>query len=85
MNIKLTSNDRTGKTIRGKKGDQYLALTLTSVYHLCTKTGDEETYLRFLYTLDELLGKAPAKSEIVMGADVNSNSGKLDGITSTEF
>ena len=66
-------------------GDQYLALTLASVYHPCTKTGDEETYLRFLDILDELLGKAPAKSEIAMGADVNSKIGKLDGITSTEF
>jgi len=62
LNIKLTSNDRTGKTIQGEKGDQYLALTLTSVYHPCTKIGDEETYLRFLDTLDKLLGKAPAKS-----------------------
>ena len=85
LNIKLTSNDCTGKRTRGKKGDQYLALTLTSVYHPCTKTGDAETYLRFLDILDELLGKAPAKSEIIMGVDVNSNIGKLDGIASTEF
>ena len=56
-----------------------------SLYHPCTKTGEDELYLRFLETLDNLLGRAPAKSEIVMGADVNSNIGKSDGIHSTEF
>ena len=56
-----------------------------SVYHPCTKTGKDEIYLRFLETLDNLLGRAPAKSEIVMGADVNSDIGKRDGIHSTEF
>jgi hypothetical protein len=62
-----------------------LNLTLVSTYHPCTKTGDDEIYLRFLETLDTLLGQAPAKSEIIMGADVNSNLGKLDGLHSTEF
>ncbi len=62
-----------------------LHLTLVSAYHPCTKTGDDEIYLCFLETLDTLLGQAPAKSEIIMGADVNSNIGKLDGLHSTEF
>ena len=53
--------------------------------HPCTKTGNDEIYLRFLETLDMLLGQTPAKSEIIMGADVNSNIGKLDGLHSTEF
>ena len=56
-----------------------------SLYHPCTKTGEDELYLGFLETLDNLLGRAPAKSEIVMGADVNPNIGKSDGIHSTEF
>ena len=85
LNIKLTSTDRTGKQIRGKKGGKHLALTLVSVYHPCTKTGEDDIYLRFLDTLDELLSRAPAGCEIIMGADVNSNIGKLDGISSTEF
>ena len=37
------------------------------------------------FSLDNLLGRAPANSEIVMGADVNSNIGKHNGIHSTEF
>jgi exonuclease III len=85
LNIKLESNDRAGKAIRGKQGHKQLALTLVSVYHPCTKTGEDELYLRLLETLDNLLGRAPAKSEIVMGADVNPNIGKSDGIHSTEF
>ena len=85
LNIKLVSNNRAGKTIRGKQGHKHLALTLVSVYHPCTKTGEDELYLRFLETLDNLLGQAPVKSEIVMGADVNSNIGKRDGIHSMEF
>ena len=56
-----------------------------SVNHPCTKTGKDELYLRFLETLDNLLGRALAKSEIVMGADINSNIGKRDGIHSMEF
>ena len=62
-----------------------LNLALVSAYHPCTKTGDDDIYLRFLETLNMLLGQAPAKSEIIMGADVNSNIGKLDGLHSTEF
>ena len=85
LNIKLESNDRAGKTIQGKQGHKQLALTLVLVYHPCTKTGEEEFYLQFLETLDNLLGRTPAKSEIVMGADVNSNIGKCDGIQSMEF
>ena len=84
-NIKLASNNRAGKTIQGKQGHKQLALTLVSVYHPCTKTSEDGLYLRFLKMLHNLLGQAPAKSEIVMGADVNSNIGKRDGIHSTEF
>jgi len=63
LNVKLESNDRAGKTIRGKQGHKQLTLTLVLVYHPCTKTGKDELYLRFLETLNNLLGRAPAKSE----------------------
>ena len=56
MNIKLASNDCVGKQVQGKQGAKQLALTLAYVYHPCTKTGDKATYLRFLNTLDTLLG-----------------------------
>jgi hypothetical protein len=85
LNIKLVSNDRAGNMIRGKQGNKHLALTLALVYHPCTKIGDDKLYLRFLKTLDNLLSKAPTKLEIVMGADVNSNIGTLEGVHSTEF
>jgi len=87
MNIKLASKNRGGKQkqVRGKQGDKQLALTLASVYHPCTKTGDDAMYLRFLDTLNTLLGLAPMKSEIIMGADINSNIGTLDDLHSTEF
>ncbi len=85
LNIKLASNNHAGKTIRGKQGHKQLAPTLVLVYHPCTKTGEDELYLRFLETLDNLLGRSPAKSEIVMGADVNYNIGKCNGIHSMEF
>jgi len=85
LNIKLVSNNHAGKTIRGKQGHKQFALTLVSVYQPCTKTGKDKLYLRFLETLNNLLGQAPAKLEIVMGADVNSNIGKHDGIHSTEL
>jgi len=78
MNIKLASNNRVGKQVRGKQGERHLALTLASVYHPCTKTGDDATYFRFLDTLDTLLNKVPKKSEIIMGADINSNIGTFD-------
>jgi hypothetical protein len=81
-----TSKQRSSwEKVRGKQGDMQLNLTLVSAYHPCTKTGDDEIYLRFLETLNTLLGQAPAKSDIIMGADVNSNIGKLDGLHSTEF
>jgi hypothetical protein len=73
------------KKVRGKQGDKQLALTLASVYHPCTKTGNDEPYLGFLETLDTLLGKAPAKSEIIMGADANLNIGTLDSLHFTKF
>ena len=56
LNIKLASNNRARKTIRGELGHKQLALTLVLVYHPCTKTGKDELYLRFLETLDNLLG-----------------------------
>jgi len=39
----------------------------------------------FLDTLDTLLGKLPADNEIIMGADVNANIGKLDDLQSSAF
>ncbi len=78
LNILLTSHDKLGKQVRGKKGTKHLALTLISVYHPCTKRGADNIYTRFLDTLDSLLNKLPATNEIIMGADVNANIGKLD-------
>jgi hypothetical protein len=85
MNIKLASKNHGGKQVQGKQGDTQLALTLAPVYHPCTKAGDDATYLRFLDTLDTLLGLAPTKSEIIMGADINSNIGTLNDLHSTKF
>ena len=85
MNIKLASNDCVGKQVRGKQGAKQLVLTLALVYHPCTKTGDDATYFRFLDTLDTLLGKVPKQSEIIMGADINSNIGTFDDLHSTKF
>ena len=85
MNIKLASNDRDGKKVQGKQGDKQLAITLVSIYHPCTKTGNDAMYLRFLDTLNTLLGLAPMKLEIIMGADINSNIGTLDDLHSTKF
>jgi exonuclease III len=85
INITLKSFDRRKKQVRGKKGSKHLALALASVYHPCTKTGADEVYIRFLDTLDTLLGKIPTGTAIIMGADVNANIGKLDNLTPTEF
>ena len=85
INITLKSFDRLGKQVRGKKGSKHLALTLASVYHPCTKTGADDVYIRFLDTLDTILGKIPTENEIIMGADVNANIGRLDDLASTEF
>jgi hypothetical protein len=72
----LTSNDHLGKQVQGKQGNKHLALTLACIYHPCTKMGDNETYLCFLDTLDALLNHLLAKSELIMGADINVNIGK---------
>ena len=85
INVTLNSYDRLGKQVHGKKGRKHLALTLALVYHPCTKTGADDIYARFLDTLDTLLGKLPADNEIIMGADVNANIGKLDDLQSREF
>jgi len=85
MNIKLASKNHGGKQVRGKQGEKQLARTLAPVYHPCKKAGDDATYLRFLVTLDTLLGLAPTKSEIIMGADINSKIGTLDDLHSTKF
>ena len=74
-----------GKQVHGKKGDKHLALTLASVYHLCTKTGSEEIYVCFLDTLDTLLSRLLPHNEIIMGADVNANIGKSDNLQSSEL
>jgi hypothetical protein len=84
MNIMLASNDRVGKQVQGKQGNKQLALT-PSAYHPCTKTGDDNMYLQFLDTLDALLSQLPAKLEIIIGADINSNIGTLDDLHSTKF
>jgi hypothetical protein len=83
--VTLKSYDRMGKQVRGRMGDKHLALTLASVYHSCTKTGLEDIHACFLDTLDTLLSKLPARNEIIMGADVNANIGRLDELQSSEF
>jgi hypothetical protein len=60
-------------------------LTLASVYHPCTKTGINKTYLHFLDTLNTLLNHLPAKYKVIMGAVINANIGKLDNLHSANF
>ena len=81
----LNSRNRIGKQVRGKKGDNHLAVTLAFVYHPCTKTGSEEIYVCFLDTLDALLSKLPTHNKIIMGADVNANIGRSDELQSSKF
>ncbi len=83
--MSLKSHNKLGKQVCGKKGDKHFALTLASVYHPCTKTGSEDIYARFLDTLDTLLSKLPPNNEIIMGADVNANIGRLDELQSSKF
>jgi hypothetical protein len=83
--VSLKSYDKLGKQVRGKKGNTHLALTLASVYHLCTKTGSEDIYARFLDTLDTLLSKLPAHNKIIMGTDINANISRLDELQSSKF
>ncbi len=68
-----------------KHGKKQLALTLAFAYHLCTKTADDKTYLRFLNTHCALLNQLPEKSKIIIGANINSNIGTLDDLHSAEF
>ena len=85
LTVKLASNDCVGKKVQGKQGDKQHALTLASFYHPCTKTSKDKVYLRFLETLNTLLGRSPSKSEIILGADINSNIGTLNRLHSAEF
>ena len=85
INLILASNDQIGKQVQGKHGKKQLALTPASAYHPCTKTGNDETYLCFLDTLNALLNQLPEKSEIIMGANINSYIGTLDDLHSVEF
>jgi hypothetical protein len=85
INIILASNNQIGKQVQGNHGKKQLALTLASAYHLCTKTGNDKTYLRFHDALNVLLKQLPEKLEIIMGTDINSNIGTLDDLHSTEF
>jgi hypothetical protein len=85
INITLAGNNRVGKQVQGKQGNKQLSLTLASIYHPCTKTGNNDTYLWFLDTLDALLSHFPAKLEISIGTDINSNTCTLDDLHSTKF
>jgi exonuclease III len=85
INVMLASNNRVGKQIQGNQDNKHLALTLASIYHPCTKTGDEKMYLCFLNALGALLNQLPAKLEIIMGININSNIGALDDLHSTKF
>jgi hypothetical protein len=42
-------------------------------------------YSRFLDTLDTLLSQLPTKSDIIMGANINSNMGTIDNAHSANF
>jgi len=48
LNIILASNDRAGKTIRGKQGHKQLALTLVLVYHNAPKPAKTKSTYDFL-------------------------------------
>jgi hypothetical protein len=85
MNITSASKDCVGKQVQGKQDNKQLALTLASIYHPCTKTGDDDMYLQFLDTIDALHSQLPAKLEIIIGADINSNIGTLDNLHSIKF
>ncbi len=71
--------------MQGKQGDKQLTLTLASVHHPCTQSGDDNTYLYFLDTLNTLLNKLSTKLELIMGANINSDIGKLDNLHSAKF
>jgi hypothetical protein len=81
----LASNDQIDKQVQGKHGKKQLALTLASVYHPRTKTGNDKMYLCFLDTLNTLLNQLLEKSKIIVGANINSNMGTLDDLHSTVF
>jgi hypothetical protein len=85
INIILASNNQIGKQVQGKHGKKQLTLTLASVYHPCTKTGNDKTYLRFLNILNALLNQLPGKLEIIIGANINSSIGTLDDLHSAKF
>ncbi len=73
--MKLASNDHSGKRVNGKDGGQHLHLTLALINHLCMKSGDNDVYLKFLDTVDTLIGKITKNLKVIIGADVNSNIG----------
>ncbi len=56
-----------------------------TVYHPCTKTGDNEKYACFFDMLDTLLSQLPAKSDIIMGTNINSNIGTVDNTHFAKF
>ena len=85
INVTLKIFDKLGKLVRSKTGHKHLALSLASIYHPCTKSGNDGTYTCFLDTLDSLLGKVPSESELIIGMDVNANIGTLDDLQSTDF
>jgi hypothetical protein len=55
------------------------------VYHPYTITGDDETYMQFLNTVDTLIGKAPKYLEVIMGTHINSNIVNSNDIHGTDF
>jgi hypothetical protein len=80
-NVKLASKDHTGKNVQGRKGEAQLNLTLALVYHPFTKTRDNYMYMWFLDTVN--IRKAPKKSEVIMGTNINSNIGTSNDIHAT--
>jgi hypothetical protein len=85
INLIIISKNCLGKQVQGKQGNKHLALTLASVYYPCTKTGKDETYLRFLDILNTLLNYLSAKSKLIMGANISTNIGKLNNLHSANF
>jgi hypothetical protein len=84
ITVKLDSNDKQGKIVRGKNGNKSITLSLASTYHPCTKLGSDDIYMRFLETLDSLLNKLP-KSKLIIGADINANIGRFNNKSAVDF
>jgi hypothetical protein len=55
------------------------------IYYPCTKSGDDNTYLRFLDTVNTLIRKILKNSKVIIGTNINSNIGTSTDIHATDF